>query len=100
MNNWAEENTAEPLKDYENRVQLTSVIVRTKGANKQVQYSYPNMLYIYKMFPKSTQPESKCWYEKDQVSKIANLPKTLNDLGWHSCLSKVHLTKYDLDSLI
>ena len=31
MNNWAEENTAEPLKDYENRVQLTSISASTKG---------------------------------------------------------------------
>ena len=34
------------------------------------------------------------------MSKIANLPKTENDLGWHSCFPKIHLTKHDLDRLI
>ena len=31
MNNWAEENTAEALKAYENRVQLTIISISTKG---------------------------------------------------------------------
>ena len=31
MNNSAEENTAEPLKGYENRVQITSTSVSAKG---------------------------------------------------------------------
>ena len=31
MNNWAEENTAEALKVYENRVQLTIISISTKG---------------------------------------------------------------------
>ena len=34
VNNWAEENTAEPLKDYKNRVKFTSISVRTKGAKQ------------------------------------------------------------------
>ena len=45
MNNSAE-NTAETLKGYEIRVQLSSISVSTKGEKKQVQYSYLNMLYI------------------------------------------------------
>ena len=43
MNNWAEENTAEPLKGYETTVQLTKVYVPGVN-NKQVQYSYLNLL--------------------------------------------------------
>ena len=31
MNNWAEENTTEALKVYENRVQLTIISISTKG---------------------------------------------------------------------
>ena len=68
--------------------------------NNQVQYSYPNMMYIYKMCLKSAQTVSKCWDDKDQTFQIINFPKTANDLGWHSCLLKFHLTKYDLDSLM
>ena len=51
------------------------------------------------MCPKSAQTVSKCWDDEDQMSKIANLPKTANDLGWHSYLPKFHPTKYGLDSL-
>ena len=31
MNNWVEENTVEPLKNDENRVQLTSISARSNG---------------------------------------------------------------------
>ena len=92
MNNWSEENTAEPLKDYENRVQLTSISVRTKG-EKQAGTIQISKYVVYISV-------SKCWSEKYQISRIENLPKTLNDLVWHFCLSKFYLTKYDLDSLI
>ena len=54
-------------KHWENRVQLTSISVSTKGENKQVQYNYPYMLYIYKMCPKSAQTVSKCWDDKAAV---------------------------------
>ena len=51
---------------------------------------YPNveMIYLY----------------KDQMYKIANMPKTANDLGWHSndlgWHPKFDLIKYDLDSIV
>ena len=48
---------------------------------KQVQYSYPNMLCICKICPKSAQTVSKCLDNKSKMSRIANLPKTENDLG-------------------
>ena len=51
------------------------------------------------MCPKSAQTVSKCRDDEDQMSKIANLPKAANDLGWHSCLPNFNLTKYGLDSL-
>ena len=51
------------------------------------------------MFPKSAQTVSKRWDDEDQMPKVENLPMTANDLGWHSCLPKFHLTKYGLDSL-
>ena len=51
------------------------------------------------MCPSSAQTVSKFWDNEDQMPKIANLPKTANDLGWHSCLPKFNLTKYGLDSL-
>ena len=36
------------------------------------------------MCPKSAQTVSKCRDDEDQMSKIANLSKTANDvLGWH-----------------
>ena len=54
---------------------------------------------IYKMYPKSAQTVSKWWDDKEQMPKIANLPKAANDLGWHSCLPKFNLTKYGLDRL-
>ena len=37
--------------------------------------------------------------KKLEIKKKKNLPKTANNLGWHSCPPKFHLTKYDLDSL-
>ena len=100
------------MEGYENREQLTSISVSTKG-KKQVgtiqlsKYAVyiqdvpnPNMLYICKVCPKSAQTVSKCWdNDKDQMSEIANLPKTINNLGRHSCLPKFHLTRCDLDSL-
>ena len=45
------------------------------------------------MCPKSAQTVSKWRDDENQMSKIANLPKTANDLGWYSCLPKFHLTK-------
>ena len=57
-------------------MQLASVGVSTNGKNKQVEYSYANMLYIYKVCPKSVQAASKCWDDKNQMPKISNLPNT------------------------
>ena len=51
------------------------------------------------MCPSSAQTVSKFWDNEDQMPKIANLPKTANDLGWHSCLPKFPPAKYGLDSL-
>ena len=33
------------------------------------------------MYPKSAQTVSKCLDDEEQMPKIANLPKTANDLG-------------------
>ena len=72
-------------------VQITSISVSTKG-EKQAGT-------VYKVCLKSAQTISKCRDDEDQLSKIANLPKAANDLGWYSCLPKFHPTKYGLDSL-
>ena len=98
MNKWAEENTAEPVKGYENsttyKYKCKSQGWKTRNYNTVIQ-----ICCIYKTCPKSAQIVSKCRDDEEQMSKIANLPKTANDLGWHSCLPKFHLTKCGLDSL-
>ena len=80
---------------------LTSISVSVKGG-KQVGTIQLTEYVVYtqvKMCPSSAQTVSKFWDNEDQMPKIANLPKTANDLGWHSCLPKFNLTKYGLDSL-
>ena len=98
MNNWAEENTAEPLKSYESS---TTYLYKCKYQGWKIS-RYNTVIQIcciYKIYPKSAQTVSKYWDDEDQMPKIANLPKTANDLGWYSCLPKFHPTKYGLDSL-
>ena len=94
MNNWAEENTAVPLKGYENNTSISTKSEKISSYNTVIQ-----ICCIYKMCPKSAQTVSKCRDDEDQMYKILNLPKAANGLGWHSCLPKLHLTKYGLDSL-
>ena len=65
-----------------------------------MQYSYPNILYIYKMGSKSGQTVSKCWDDKDQVSKNKNLPNTSNYLGLCSCLPKWFRQSYILFQIV
>ena len=98
MNNWAEKNTAEPLKGYENST--TYWYKCTYQGWKSSRYNTVIQIYcIHKMCPKSAQTVSKCSADEEQMPKISNLTKTANDLGQHSCFPKFHLTKYGLDSL-
>ena len=94
MTNWIEENTAEPLKGYE-AVQLTSISVSPKG-EKQAGTIQLSKCVVYTRCARSLH---NCWDDEYQIPKIPNLSKTSNDLDWHSCLPKFHLTKYGLDSL-
>ena len=61
-------------------VQLTSINVSTKGEKTSRYNTVIQICYTYKMCPKSAQTVSKCRDDEDQMSKIANLPKTANDL--------------------
>ena len=79
-------------------VQLTSVKCKYQLWKTSRHSTVIQICCIYKM-SQSLYKLSKCWDDEDQMPKIANLPKTANDLGWHSCLAKFHLTKYGLDSL-
>ena len=93
INNWAEENTAEPLKGCENTEKqsiynlliYTSVIVSTKGEKQAgtTQLSRCGIyICIYKMCPKFAQTVPKCWNEKNQMPIVGNLQKTANNLGY------------------
>ena len=79
MNNWAEESTAEPLKGYINsttyKYKCKYLGWKTSRHNTVIQ-----ICCIYKMCPKSAQTVFRCWDDEDQMPKIANLPKTANDL--------------------
>ena len=76
-------------------VQLTSISIsqgwKTGNYNTVIQ-----ICCIYKTCPKSAQIVSECRDDEDQMSKIENLPKTANDLGWHSCFLAFRQSLYTI----
>ena len=80
-------------------VQLTSVSVSTKVEEQAGTMQLSKYVVYTRCAQKSAQTVSKCWDDEDQMPRTANLLKTTNDFGWHSCLPKCHLTKYGLDSI-
>ena len=65
--NWPEENTAEPLKGYENRVQLINISVSAKGEKQAdtIQLSkfvtcIQDVPSLHKLYPNVKMIKTKC----------------------------------------